>query len=139
MLVLTISKKYALFRLAVIALLVMNYWIFRDVSKMTDDAGADLLYTGSSNSTLVKMPQGTSVLVNAGTSTVKYNSAERTVIPQLKRSGISCVDLLVLNSMDADEFRNLLYFVNNFSVNKIILPVYYKSVLERKAFAGNFE
>ena len=137
-LVLTITKKNVVYRLAAIALLVMNYWVFRDVSKMTDEAELSFLYTGSSNSTLVTMPQGTTILINAGTSSAKYNSADRTIIPQLKRKGADEVDLLVLNSLDADEFRNLLYFVNNFSVNKIILPVYYESVMERKAIVGNF-
>lgn len=137
-LALTISKKNALFRLAVITLLFVNYWVFRDVSKMTDEAELSFLYTGSSNSTLVTMPQGTTILINAGTSSAKYNSASRTIIPQLKRKGADEVDLLVLNSLDADEFRNLLFLVNNFRVNKILLPVYYKSVMERKSFAGNF-
>lgn len=137
-LVLTITKMNAVYRMAVIVLLAMNYWVFREVFNMTDEAELTYLYTGSSNSTLIKMPQGTSVLINAGTSTEKYNSAQRSIIPQLKRNGISGVDLLVMNSMDADEFRNLLYLTVNFRINKIILPVYYKTVMERKAFAENF-
>jgi len=135
---LTISRKNFVYRVTIIALIAANYWVFRDVSKKTDEAELSFLYAGNSNSTLIKMPQGTSVLVNAGTSTVKYNSAERTVIPQLKRSGITTVDLLVLNSMDANEFRNLLFFKANFRIDKIMLPVYYKPVMGRKAFAGNF-
>ncbi len=137
-LLLTITKKNMLYRLAVMVLLAGNYWVFKDVSKMTDEAELSFLNTGNSNSTLIKMPQGTSVLINAGSSTEKYNSSQRTIIPQLRRNGISEVDLLVMNSMDADEFRNLLYFVSNFKIKKIVLPVYYKTVMERKAFAGNF-
>lgn len=137
-LLLTITKRNALFRIAMIALLVMNYWIFRDVSNLTDEAELSFLYTGSSSSTLITMPQGTTILINAGTSTEKYNSAGRTVIPQLKSKGADKVDLLILNSLDADEFRNLLYLVNNFRIGKVVLPVYYKPIMERKAFAGNF-
>jgi beta-lactamase superfamily II metal-dependent hydrolase len=105
---------------------------------MTNEAEITFLYNGSSNSTLVKMPGGSSVMINAGTSNEKYNSAERTVIPYLRASSLNKIDLLILNSMDKNEYRNLLFLVSNFEVTKIMLPVYYKSVMENKSFIKNF-
>jgi competence protein ComEC len=125
-------------RLAIAVLLAANFLVFRASAQKTDEAEITFLYSGSSNSTVIKMPMGTAIMINAGSSTEKYYSANRSVIPYLRSNGINSLDMLVINSMDAAEFRNLLYFVNNFEIKKILLPVYYKQVLERKTFALNF-
>lgn len=137
-LLLTVNLRNYMFRIAVIVLLGMNYTIWKDVSQMTDEAEITYLYTGSANSTLIKMPGGSTVMINAGTSNDKYNSAQRTVIPYLKGSGVDKLDLLVINSLDKNEFRNLLYLVQNFEISKLMLPVHYKNIVNEKGFAGNF-
>lgn len=78
-------------------------------------------------------------MINCGTSSEKFNSAQRTIIPYLRTAGINYLDLLVINSLDKNEFRSLLYFVNNFEIKKILVPVYYKNVIENKGFAGKFK
>ncbi len=138
-LVLSVSLKNINIRIAVILLLTMNFMIWKDISGKTNEAELTFLYAGSSNSTLVKMPEGTSVMINAGTSNERNNSAGRTIIPYLKSKSIDNIDLLILNSLDKNEFRNLLYLVSNYSVSKIMLPIYYKQVLGGKRFAANFD
>lgn len=137
-LLLTVNKRNYKLRIAVILLLGLNYSVWKDVSGMTDEAEITYLYTGSANSTLIKMPGGSTVMINAGTSNDKYNSAQRTVIPYLKSNGVNRIDLLVMNSLDKNEFRNLLYFVQNFDVSKIMMPVHYRKIVNEKGFAGNF-
>lgn len=137
-LLLTVNLRNYMFRIAVIVLLGMNYTIWKDVSQMTDEAEITYLYTGSANSTLIKMPGGSTVMINAGTSNDKYNSAQRTVIPYLKGNSIDKLDLLVINSLDKNEFRNLLYLVQNFEISKVMMPVHYQRIVNEKGFAGNF-
>jgi len=137
-LLLTVNLRNYKLRIAVIVLLGLNYTVWKDVSGMTDEAEIIYLYTGSANSTLIKMPGGSTIMINAGTSNDKYNSAQRTVIPYLKGSGIDKLDLLVINSLDKNEFRNLLYLVQNFEISKVMLPVHYKNIVNEKGFAGNF-
>lgn len=137
-LLLTVNLRNYMFRIAVILLLGLNYTIWKDVSLMTDEAEITYLYTGSANSTLIKMPGGSTVMINAGTSNDKYNSVQRTVIPYLKGNNINKLDLLVINSLDKNEFRNLLYLVQNFEVSKLMMPVHYKNIVNEKGFAGNF-
>ncbi|MEO8512679.1 MAG: DNA internalization-related competence protein ComEC/Rec2 [Ignavibacteria bacterium] len=138
-LLLSVSVKNYRSRLIIILLLVLNFAVWKDVSSKTTEAEITFLYTGSSNSTLIKMPEGTSVMINAGTSNEKYNSAQRTVIPYLKRGSIENIDLLILNSLDKNEFRNLLYLVSNFNLSKIMIPVNYKKVMETGNFIKNFD
>lgn len=138
-LLLSASAKNITGRLIIILLITLNYFVWKDVSALTNEAEITYLYSGSSNSTLIKMPMGSSVMINCGSSSVKFNTAQRTVIPYLSSRGINSLDLLIINSLDKNEFRNLLYFVYNFNVSKIILPLYYKNVIESKRFAGNFK
>lgn len=137
-LLLTVSLKNYIPRLIIIAFIVLNYFIWKDVSAITNEAEITYLYCGESNCTLIKMPEGSSVLINCGTSGENYNSAQRTVIPYLKSKGLEQIDLLVINSLDKDEFRNLLYMVNNIKVGRIVLPVCYENIVTDKSFAGNF-
>lgn len=138
MLLLTFKQVNYKLRIAVILLLGLNYTVWKDVSGMTNEAEITYLNTGSSNSTLIKMPGGSTVMINAGTSNEKYNSAQRTAIPYLKSNGVNRIDLLVMNSMDKNEFRNLLYLVQNFEISKVMMPVHYKEIVNEKGFAGNF-
>lgn len=137
-LLLTVKHGNYKLRIAVILLLGLNYSVWKDVSGMTDEAEITYLYTGSANSTLIKMPGGSTIMINAGTSNEKYNSAQRTIIPYLKSSGINKVDLLVINSMDKNEFRNLLYLTQNFEISKVMMPVCYRKIINEKGFEGNF-
>lgn len=137
-LLLSVNLRNYMFRIAVILLLGLNYTIWKDVSHMTDEAEITYLYTGSANSTLIKMPGGSTVMINAGTSNDKYNSAQRSVIPYLKGNSIDKLDLLVINSLDKNEFRNLLYLVQNFEISKLMLPFHYKNIVNEKGFGGNF-
>ncbi len=105
---------------------------------MTDEAELTYLYCGASNCTMIKMPEGSTMLINTGTSNDRNNSAQRTLVPYLGSKGIHKIDLLVINSMDKNEFRNLLYLVSNFKVGRILIPLYYREIMSEKSFAGNF-
>ena len=82
-----------------------------------------------------------SILINAGTSSIKYSSAERNVIPYLKLKGKNKIDVLCISSLNIDEFRNLLYLVGHFQVNKIYIREAYRCLLEdprfKKIFLGS--
>lgn len=132
MLAFTITRVNYKARLAVIILIFLNFFVWKSVFDKTNHAEITYMDIGNSNSTLIKMPQGTSIMINCGGAGQKYFSAERNIIPYLKSKGISRIDLLVINSLNYNEFRNLKYLVENFDVIKVILPVYYKPVFENK-------
>jgi competence protein ComEC len=135
---LTVKIQTYKVRLVMIVLLTGNFFVWKSVADKTDKAEITYIDVGNSNSTLIKMPEGTSILINAGNSINKYTSAQRNVIPYLKSQGINELDLLIVNSLNVNEFRNLVYMVENFPVRKIILPVYYKPVFETKEIAPSF-
>jgi competence protein ComEC len=106
---------------------------------MTNKAEITYIDVGNSNSTLIEMPQGTSVLINTGTSSDKYTSAERNIIPYLKTKDINELDLLIVTSLNRNELKSLKYLVENFPVRKILLPVYYQQIFENGLIAASFK
>jgi competence protein ComEC len=138
-LVLTTGKVNYKARIAVIALLICNFVIWKSVFDMTNKAEITYIDVGNSNSTLIEMPQGTSVLINTGTSSDKYTSAERNIIPYLKTKDINELDLLIVTSLNRNELKSLKYLVENFPVRKILLPVYYQQIFENGLIAASFK
>jgi competence protein ComEC len=132
------KKENIIPRLTIGVLIIANFIVIR--SNLNENRKVTLSYldVGNSNSCLITSPDGTNILVNAGTSSVKYTSAERNVIPYLKGRGVKFLDMLLIASLNKDEFRNLIHLVNNYPVNKIIVPLHYKPVFETDEFKNNF-
>ena len=132
----TAKKKNLNPRLVIASLVVINFFMFRSI--LNDNPNLRLIYfdVGNSNSCLISSPNGENILINTGTSTVKYTSAERNIIPYLKSRGVSDIDLLVITSLNKNEFRNMLYFVKNFPIKKILVPAYYKPIFEKNEYAS---
>jgi competence protein ComEC len=125
---LTLSKKNFKFNLILIAIIIAFYFTYKDVLSKSDEAEITILHSGASDCSLIRLPYGSSILVNAGYSSKNSLSAKYNIIPYLKYKGLDKLDLIVLNSLEKNEFRNLVYLVNNFKVSKILVPVYYKNI-----------
>jgi competence protein ComEC len=129
-LALSITKRNLYARVVMILMIALNFFIWRSVIDKTDKAEITYLDAGSSSSTLIKMPLGTSVLVNAGTSTANNTASERNIIPYLKSSGLSALDVLIITSLNTGEFKSACFLINNFPVKKVYIPEFYKPVFE---------
>ncbi len=134
----TSKKENIIPRLVISILLTGNFITIKSLLDENNNLTLAYLDVGNSSSCLITSPKGENILINAGTSTAKYTSAERNVIPYLKSRGVKNVDLLLVTSLNKDEFRNLVYFMNNFPVKKVLAPVYYKPVFEDSVFRKNF-
>lgn len=130
------KKKNLKPRLVIASLIIINFFLLRSI--LNNNPNLRLIYfdVGNSNSCLISSPQGENVLINAGTSTFRYTSAERNIIPYLKSRGVSGIDLFIVTYLDKNEFRNIIYFVRNFPVKKILIPVYYKPIFEKTEYTS---
>lgn len=136
---LTLKRENLKFRFIMLSLVIMNFVIWKEVTDKTRSAVITYLDAGNSNCTLIKMPQGTSILINAGSSTEKYTTAGRNVIPYIKTRGISEIDILVITSLNKNEFRNLKFLAQNFPVRKMLIPEYYRPVFENSDLSASFK
>lgn len=137
-LVISIMKQNYVQRLIITLLIIMNYYLYRNI--LYEESGLTLsyLFVGDSKCCIITSPEDETVLINTGTFKGNYNSAERNVIPYLKSKGINDVKTVLITSMDKNEFRNLLYFVSHFNVGEIIMSNYYKTLFEDKNFSKYF-
>jgi len=128
-LILTTNKINYKARFALFVLLIANFFLFDSILSRKEQLRIACLDTGKSSSTLISIG-GFNALIDAGASGMNYNSAERTVIPYLKRQRIDNIDLLILTDLDFSEYSNLVYFILNFPVTRAILPSYSESLFE---------
>jgi len=135
----TAKKENYKARIAIAFLLIMNFLVLRSVMNENPNVTLSYLDVGNSSSCLISTPNGASVLINTGTSSIKYSSTERNVVPYLKGRGVKQIDLLIITSLNKDEFRNMIYFIESYRVKKILIPLYYKPVFEAKEFKLYFE
>lgn len=127
-------------RLAIILLLILNFFVYKSYIDHRNYVGLTYLDVGNSSSCLISFPDNKyNVLINAGTSTSKYNASERNVIPYLKSQGVDHLDQLMITSMNKDEFRNLIHLVYNFRVDKIVVSEYYKPLFTNNDFKSLFQ
>jgi competence protein ComEC len=78
------------------------------------------LYAGQGDCTLIESPDGSNILIDCGMKDFRFNSGESTIVPYLKRRGISRIDLLILTHLHYDHIGGIESVLNNFSVKKII-------------------
>lgn len=129
--VLFFIKKFSLTsRLILVILIILNFLFFDSLKNKSDKVRLTYLDVGNSSSCLITTPSNYTAMINAGTSTTRYSSAENNVIPYLKLLGKNHVDLLIISSMNKDEFKNLISLVKNFPVSRMLVPQIFKSIIE---------
>jgi competence protein ComEC len=132
------AKRNYKVAVSLVILLTANFLLYRSIFEQKNTAILTYLDVGKSDACLITAPEGANILVNSGGSTQKYNSAQRNVIPYMKMSGVKNLDYLILTSLDKDEFRNLFYLLKDFTVAKVYVPVYYRSLFEEEHFKRFF-
>jgi competence protein ComEC len=75
---------------------------------------------GQGDCTLIETPDGSNILIDCGMKDFKFNSGENTIVPYLKRKGISQIDLLVLTHLHNDHIGGIESVLQNFKIKKII-------------------
>lgn len=133
-----IPRMKLLSRLVLSILLISNYLLVEGLLNATDRTTFAYLDVGNSNACIVTTPLGKNILVNTGTSSPKFSSAENTIIPYLKLRGVDQIDHLVLTSMNKNEFRNVIKLLKNFPVSGMSLSEFYRPVLEDSFFKPYF-
>lgn len=71
---------------------------------------------GQGDSILAKSPEGGTVLIDAGDTGTKDK-----ILPQLKKQGVTTIDLLVATHPHADHIGSMQAILENYKVNKVLL------------------
>lgn len=85
-------------------------------------ATLDVLFldVGQGDATLLRLPNGRVVLVDAGLRSPYVDEGRRTIVPHLERSGIDRLEALVLTHPDADHVGGALAVLEHVAVERIV-------------------
>jgi len=81
----------------------------------------DFLDVGRGDSSFVRTPGGTSLLIDAGDSDGYTDAGKRMIVPYLRANRISHLDYLVISHADRDHIGGAFYVLNHFPVKKVVL------------------
>lgn len=96
----------------------------------------DFLDVGQGDATLIRFPDGTKMLVDAGGqigSKSRFKIGEEVVSRYLWHEGIQNLDYIAATHSDSDHMEGLLSVLENFSISTLILPAPVGTVPEFKA------
>ncbi|MBF0232918.1 MAG: ComEC/Rec2 family competence protein, partial [Desulfamplus sp.] len=123
-----ISRNKILFKGGVFAVVLIFFiiliheslWIKRRFFNKNLDV--TVLDVGQSNSALVAMPQGKTILVDGGGFSYegKFDTGEHIVAPFLRQKRIMSLDAVVLTHPDSDHMNGLVYIFEHFKVKRFI-------------------
>ncbi|MDX1438489.1 MAG: ComEC/Rec2 family competence protein, partial [Rubricoccaceae bacterium] len=82
----------------------------------------DVLFldVGQGDATLVTLPNGKTMLIDAGLRNAYTDHGTRTILPHLRRFGIDRLDAVVLTHADADHFGGALSVMEHIDVGRLI-------------------
>lgn len=113
-------------KLILIFLVVANTVVFCSLDNKTilPDGRLSVLMidVGQGDAFLIKLPDGKTILIDAGSSQFNYDNGERVIIPLLDYLGISKIDYGIISHMDTDHFAGFVSLVNQNRVKEIIKP-----------------
>ncbi|MFA3782051.1 DNA internalization-related competence protein ComEC/Rec2 [Melioribacteraceae bacterium 4301-Me] len=122
-------KKFSSLKSKIILcfLVIVNYAAFSTLDDNSFLAKNKLtivaIDVGQGDSFLIKFPNGTSALIDAGNSTSSYDNGMRTIYPLIKYLDIDTINYAFISHVDADHYAGFLSLFNTGIVKKVYKPL----------------
>jgi len=109
-------------RLALAALVAGAALVWTGGHRAPAGLRATFLAVGGGNTTLLELPNGRTLLYDAGSSLTYATAAERLTAPALWWRGVDRVDAVFLTHAHFDHFKDVLPLVERFGVRRVFVP-----------------
>ncbi|RPI75289.1 MAG: DNA internalization-related competence protein ComEC/Rec2 [Ignavibacteriales bacterium] len=111
---------------SVIVLVIINYFIIASLdNKELLKKGKLSIITidvGQGDAILLRFPQGTTALIDAGDAKLNFDNGERIILPLLEYLGIEKIDYAFVTHIDSDHYAGFVSLVKAGIVKKIFKP-----------------
>jgi len=111
-------------RLVILLLITLNVAVWLPMpaayAAPAEKLRVSFIDVGQGDAALVEFPDGRTMLVDAGPKSRTYDAGERTVVPFLKRRGISTIDLLVVSHPHSDHIGGVSRALQQLDVKRVI-------------------
>ncbi len=115
-------------RLQYIAIALMSSAVFVILFRPAPDTGqrdhnlrVSVIDVGQGDAILVEFPDGRTLLIDTGPRGSSFDAGEKTVIPFLKRRGVSTLDLLVISHLHADHVGGFSSVAGGVGVRRVLV------------------
>ena len=113
-------------KFAVLILVGLNFFFLSslDNSDLFKDGKLSVfaIDVGQGDAILVKFPEGTTALIDAGNVTPSFDNGERVILPLLEYLGIDKIDYGFVSHIDSDHYAGFISLVNAVVIKKIFKP-----------------
>jgi len=109
-------------RLAVAALAAAAVFLWTTGRRAPEHVRATFLAVGGGNANLVELPNGRTLLYDAGSSLSYMRAGEGTTAPALWSRGIERVDAVFISHPHFDHYKDILPLVDRFGVRQVFVP-----------------
>ncbi len=109
-------------RLAMAALAAAALFVWTGGHRPPAQTRAMLLSVGSGNTNLIELPNGRTLLYDAGSSLTHVRAAQATTAPALWSRGIERIDAVFLSHAHFDHFKDILPLADQFGVRQVFVP-----------------
>jgi competence protein ComEC len=99
-------------------------WMKVDDTELLDENKLSVMAIdiAQGDSFLLRMPDGKSILIDAGDATKYFDNGEGVIIPQLERLGINKIDFGFVSHIDSDHYAGFISLIKRGIVKQIIKP-----------------
>ncbi|MFA6467914.1 MAG: DNA internalization-related competence protein ComEC/Rec2 [Bacteroidota bacterium] len=116
-----IGKREIQKRIILASLFGANIFLFISFSNPSErNLRVMFLDVGQGDGAVIQFPTGETVVVDAGPSSPGYDAGERTVVPFLRRLGVSTIDAVITSHPHADHLGGVPYLLKHFPVRQTV-------------------
>ena len=109
-------------RLAMAALAAAAVFLWTTGHRPPEALRATFLAVGNGNTNLLELPNGRTMLYDAGSSLSHARAAEATIAPALWARGVERLDAVFISHPHFDHFKDILPLVDRFGVREVFVP-----------------
>ncbi len=120
----TFYKRILLSFIILLLLFTMFNFLKLDDKNLLPNGLLSIVYIdiGQGDSFLLKFPNGTTALIDAGNATEYFDNGERVIYPLLQRLGIDEIDYAFISHLDSDHYGGSISLINKNIIKKVYKP-----------------
>ncbi len=102
---------------------IINFMSLDDTKLLPDgELSIVAIDVGQGDGFLIKFPDNTTALIDAGNATQYFDVGERIIEPLIKRLGLGKIDYAFISHLDADHYAGSIYLINNNYIDTVFKP-----------------
>ena len=103
-------------------LVMINYVVYADLwHRWYPKLVTTFIDVGQGDAILIEFPNGKCILIDAGSSSLRYDAGEKVIVPFLKRKGITKVDYLLTTHPHSDHIGGVKSILRSIPVDMLVM------------------